>query len=123
MSCVFFVSEFKAFLHLAHCTYSWEVERGVEKQNKEWLVILVSLNVRAFTWNRDSHGLFDYESQSVTKKTFRVKTDGRLFRVGNEVKLTDNHYPRDDSVEGDHLLSVSGKGELAMTCQDETSTK
>lgn len=70
----------------------------------------LSLNVRAFTWNRDSHGLFDYESQSVTKKTFRVKTDARLFRVGNEVKLTDNHYPRDDSVEGDHLVSVNSKG-------------
>ena len=43
--------------------------------------------------------------------------------AGNEVKLTDNHYPRDDSVEGDHLLSVSRKSELAMTYQNETSTK
>ena len=43
--------------------------------------------------------------------------------MGNEVKLTDNHYPRDDSVEGDHLLSVCGKGEHNLTCQEEMSMK
>ena len=48
-----------------------------------------SLNVRAFTWNRDSHGLFDYESQSVTKRTFKVRNDAKIYRAGGDVKMTE----------------------------------
>ena len=61
--------------------------------------------MRAFTWNRDSHRLFDYESQSVTKRTFKVRADSRVLRHGNEVKLVD--LPRDD-MPGEHLLSILG---------------
>lgn len=30
------------------------------------------LYIKTETWGRDSHGLFDYESKSLTHKTFKV---------------------------------------------------
>jgi hypothetical protein len=41
--------------------------------------------VKTFTWSRDSHGLFDYESKTLAKKNMKSITDGLLFRRGNEI--------------------------------------
>lgn len=38
------------------------------------------LQIRTDTWHRDSHGLFDYESKSLTHKTFKVAARGSLIR-------------------------------------------
>jgi len=33
--------------------------------------------VTSFTWQRDSHGLFDYECKSLTKKVLKVQHTGK----------------------------------------------
>jgi hypothetical protein len=49
------------------------------------------IHISAKTWNRDSHGLFDYENTSVKCNYFTSDQTGFIVRRKNEVKfLTDN---------------------------------
>jgi hypothetical protein len=41
---------------------------------------LNSLLIKALTWNRDSHGLFDYESDHINKNRILVQDSSSLFR-------------------------------------------
>ena len=36
---------------------------------------------------RDSHGLFDYESKSITKKSLKTASQGQFVRVANDIEL------------------------------------
>ena len=36
---------------------------------------------------RDSHGLFDYESKSINKKSMKTTTQGKIVRVTNDIEL------------------------------------
>ena len=40
-----------------------------------------SVIVSTFTWSRDSHGLFDYESKTLVKKVLKVQASGRSFLI------------------------------------------
>jgi len=37
-----------------------------------------SILIKTFTWARDSHGLFDYESKNLTKKNMKTNNPGTL---------------------------------------------
>lgn len=41
--------------------------------------------VKAVTWARDSHGLFDYESKNVTTETQSISSPVSILREGHEV--------------------------------------
>jgi len=41
--------------------------------------------MKGITWSRDSHGLFDYESRHLTKKSMRASAVQYLIRDGNEL--------------------------------------
>jgi len=43
--------------------------------------------MKGITWSRDSHGLFDYESRHLTKKTLKAEKSMMLMRSGNELHL------------------------------------
>ena len=43
--------------------------------------------MKGITWSRDSHGLFDYESRHLTKKTLKADKTMMLMRSGNELQL------------------------------------
>lgn len=45
--------------------------------------LLFSLSLKAFTWGRDSHGLFDYEDLHPDRKTFNTSDLGYLVRKAN----------------------------------------
>lgn len=45
--------------------------------------------MKGITWSRDSHGLFDYESRNLTKKTLKVENEIMLQRSVNDV----NQFP------------------------------
>ena len=36
---------------------------------------------------RDSHGLFDYESRSITKKNLKTQSQGKIFRLNNDIEF------------------------------------
>lgn len=43
--------------------------------------------MKGITWSRDSHGLFDYESRHLTKKTLKSDKTMMLMRSGHELQL------------------------------------
>ena len=45
------------------------------------------LNIDTITWTRDSHGLFDYESNRVTRFTQPLAENVDLARSGNDVRV------------------------------------
>jgi len=51
--------------------------------------------MKGITWSRDSHGLFDYESKHLTKKTMRTQEAISIVRQGNELSMVqyDAHLP------------------------------
>lgn len=46
-----------------------------------------SVVLHAKTWVRDSHGLFDYESQHVESNSYEARASGVLVRAGDHVRL------------------------------------
>ena len=46
-----------------------------------------SVFLRGVTWMRDSHGLFDYESRSINKKSLKTHTLGKIVRFNNDIDL------------------------------------
>lgn len=43
--------------------------------------------MRGVTWIRDSHGLFDYESKSITKKAWTTQEQARILRKDNDIRI------------------------------------
>ncbi|CAG9321062.1 unnamed protein product [Blepharisma stoltei] len=43
--------------------------------------------MKSLTWTRDSHGLFDYESRNICKKSLKAYGPCEILRKGNEVNL------------------------------------
>jgi hypothetical protein len=43
--------------------------------------------MRGVTWSRDSHGLFDYESKSVIKKSWSCADPARILRFENDISI------------------------------------
>ena len=43
--------------------------------------------MKGITWSRDSHGLFDYESRHLTKKTLKAEKPVIIIRNQNELSL------------------------------------
>jgi len=51
--------------------------------------------MKGITWSRDSHGLFDYESRHLTKKTLKAERPVIITRNNNELSLS--HYNEEES--------------------------
>lgn len=48
------------------------------------------------TWNRETHGLFDYESHLITTNQLKTVSSSSIVRIGNECSVwADNSVPRD----------------------------
>lgn len=53
---------------------------------------------------RDSHGLFDYESKSITKKSLKTTQQGKIVRIGNDIEFVELN--RDPSELGADVQTV-----------------
>jgi hypothetical protein len=42
--------------------------------------------MKALTWTRESHGLFDYESSSIKKKDLKFDASTQIVRIGDIVE-------------------------------------
>ena len=63
--------------------------------------------LRAVTWQRDSHGLFDYESKSILKKSLKTIARGKIIRTGNEIELINiNKDEKEINPEAQTLLQI-----------------
>jgi hypothetical protein len=43
--------------------------------------------MKGITWSRDSHGLFDYESRHLTKKTMKTNNPSLIVRKENDIEM------------------------------------
>jgi hypothetical protein len=43
--------------------------------------------LRGVTWIRDSHGLFDYESKSISKKSCKTAVPSKIIRIENDIEI------------------------------------
>jgi hypothetical protein len=43
--------------------------------------------MKGITWSRDSHGLFDYESRHLTKKTMKTNLPVQIQRHSNDIDM------------------------------------
>jgi hypothetical protein len=61
---------------------------------------------------RDSHGLFDYESKSINKKSLKTSTFGRILRVNNDIELVSLHKKQEEisALDAQTLLQIRGDG-------------
>lgn len=59
-------------------------------KNSNILLATNSLFIKAVTWSRDSHGLYDYESRNVQKKQIQTSSSCYLCRIGTDVQQVSN---------------------------------
>lgn len=69
------------------------------------------LVVRTTTWERDSHGLFDFESRHVKREVFKVKVSGAVIREENTCKFVEGRCMPE---EGQVLNIVEGNKEFHL---------
>ena len=69
--------------------------------------------MKGITWSRDSHGLFDYESRHLTKRTMKTTQATQIIRKTNELELlpTDKEvHEENPSTETKQLLKIINEG-------------
>eukprot|EP00359_Climacostomum_virens_P005739 CAMPEP_0204919114 /NCGR_PEP_ID=MMETSP1397-20131031/16637_1 /ASSEMBLY_ACC=CAM_ASM_000891 /TAXON_ID=49980 /ORGANISM="Climacostomum Climacostomum virens, Strain Stock W-24" /LENGTH=337 /DNA_ID=CAMNT_0052092669 /DNA_START=1 /DNA_END=1014 /DNA_ORIENTATION=+ len=74
------------------------------------------LVIASKTWSRDSHGLFDYESDNVQARIMKVQDDCYLVRKDNEVLTVTTLIPHEYSILAE-LISTS-TGFIVKKCDD-----
>lgn len=66
------------------------------------------VEVKAVTWNKDSHGLFDYENSYYDMKKFQISHSTLLFRQNNEIQSRPKNGMEIENEENlEFLLSIS----------------
>lgn len=80
--------------------------------------------MKGITWGRDSHGLFDYESRHLTKKTMKTNQPSQIIRKNNELELLpiENGIPpfkktnQNDDQENRPLVNITNdNGKCTLT--------
>lgn len=64
------------------------------------LTLSFSVLMKGITWSRDSHGLFDYESRHLTKRTMKAQDQMKIVRNGNDLEIVPNLGDEPDAKEG-----------------------
>lgn len=62
-----------------------------------------ALSLKALTWIRDNHGLFDYETLELNKNTLEIKSDCKLIRYGYNIGV----FGEVDTSEGEEIEPIA----------------
>ena len=64
--------------------------------------------MKGITWSRDSHGLFDYESRHLTKKSMRTNSPANIIRKQNELLAVSLSAQKREELEAEQkpLLNI-----------------
>lgn len=68
--------------------------------------------MKGITWARDSHGLFDYESRHLTKKTLKAERAVMIIRQENELSLVS--YDEKESFQDQISLNIQQQNDRAL---------
>ena len=76
------------------------------------------VEVKVVTWNKESHGLFDYENNYYDMKKFSILNSVVISRKRGDIQVSDKDKPQENPDLGDtdpeYLLSI-GKGQRSET--------
>jgi hypothetical protein len=64
------------------------------------------LEISSFLWEKESHGLFDYESKKLSKKVFKVRGSCRVLRTEDGVALEPMLEPAPPEPSRKHLFNI-----------------
>ena len=80
----------------------------MRKPDSKIKMALPIVEIKAVTWNKDSHGLFDYENNFYDMKKFAVSSSIRISRQRNEIFTEDkNSMVLENEEEKEYLMSIS----------------
>jgi hypothetical protein len=67
-----------------------------------------TVELKAVTWNKDSHGLFDYENNQYEMKKFQISHAVKIYRINNDIiPTTKEEVPVHENHKTEFLLSIS----------------
>ena len=66
------------------------------------------LEVQTSTWEKDTHGLFDYETKSLKKSCFKVVNPSSIYRIDSECSIMSDGY-REGSIPLIRIEQKSGE--------------
>ena len=67
-----------------------------------------TVELKAVTWNKDSHGLFDYENNQYEMKKFQISHPAKIYRINNDIiPTTKEEVPVHENHRTEFLLSIS----------------
>ncbi|CAD8101626.1 unnamed protein product [Paramecium primaurelia] len=61
------------------------------------------VEMKAATWQKDSHGLFDYETQLLTIEKYIIMQEQKVYRLGQEIST---HSPETEQLESQQYLTA-----------------
>jgi len=66
-----------------------------------------TVELKAVTWNKDSHGLFDYENNQYEMKKFQISHPAKIYRINNDIiPTTKEEIPVHETYKTEYLLSI-----------------
>lgn len=66
-----------------------------------------TVELKAVTWNKDSHGLFDYENNQYEMKKFQISHTAKIYRINNDIiPTTKDEVPVHEQHRTEFLLSI-----------------
>lgn len=83
------------------------------------------IEMKAVTWCKDSHGLFDYESKSLEIKKFRVDSPALILRDKEDISIVQNQNKLTENAKLRLLLAITSSGEdkyFINPCEQFTQT-
>ena len=67
-----------------------------------------TVELKAVTWSKDSHGLFDYENNQYEMKKFQISHPAKIYRINNDIiPTTKEEIPTSDAHKTEFLLNIS----------------
>lgn len=82
------------------------------------------VNIKATTWDKESQGLFDYESKRLQEKKFEASTSGNIFKIDEDIFLDDNLNSETASFSTERSLITIKKNEGSFSlCKVPQSTE
>jgi hypothetical protein len=62
--------------------------------------------MKGITWSRDSHGLFDYESRHLTKRTMKATEETKISRHMQELTTSKLKESQEEVPDSTDLLKI-----------------
>lgn len=103
--------------------------RSNTKRQSQTVRAVPVVEVKAVTWNKDSHGLFDYENSYYDMKKFVITENTVLTRVNNEIVNIGENVTTEDPNKNDseQLISIvkdkTWEGKYYIDMQSQSSSR